>query len=119
MKKGNKVFLYLDKSRNNPELVNKLGGTSYDRIRGEIIKMYDAKGQMSAIEIEKFFAVHPGSEAFAKMYTLSPNYKRAVMKTIGGEHQLIVEEMWENKGPGDLEYMEVIPNSVDFLLGDD
>lgn len=119
MKKGDKVFLYLNKSRNAPELEHKLGGLSYDRTRGKILKMYGAKRHLSAIDIEKFFAVQPGTSAFAKLYASSPNQKRAIMEALDGEHHLILEDMWVDGGPGDFGYVEVIPNSVDFLLGDD
>lgn len=119
MKKGDKVFLYLDKSRSSSKIEKKLGGVSYDRTRGTILKMYGAKRQLSAIDIEKFFAVQPGSSAFSKIYASSPNQKRAVMETKDGEHHLLMENMWEDNGPGDFGYVEIIPNSVDFLLGDD
>jgi len=64
------------------------------------------------------FDVSPGSAKFNNFYNSPHRKKRAVMKTRDGVCYLFMESMWTKKTFGDSRYVEVVPNSVDFLFDD-
>jgi hypothetical protein len=116
---GNRVYYYINKALKDPILARKSGGISYHRLTGKIIRIFPPGKQLSANEIEELFNIMPGDPKFRKFYATRTNQKRAVMQTIEGVCYLFLETMWTTNTFGDDRYVEVVPNSVDFLFGED
>jgi hypothetical protein len=119
-KVGAKVFYFVDQAIAKPELRRKKGSQLYDRFMCKIVRTYHPEQSLSAIDIEKHFGVSPGTEKFNEFY-IGGNKRQ--MKTIiqsqkTGECFFIEERWWDNI-MGDTRYLEIIPNSVAFILGDD
>jgi len=118
MQVGNRVFFYINKALKDPRLARKSGGLSYHRISGKIIKVYEEGQRLAAVDIENMFAVSPGSTKFNNFYNSSHKTRRAVMETSSGVCYFFTERMWTKKTHGDDRYVEIVPNSVDFLFDD-
>jgi len=118
MRVGNRVFFFINKALKNRTLLHKTGSISYHRIIGKIIKVYEPGKRLAAKDIERMFEVSPGSSKFNYFYNSPHRKKRAVMETKEGVCYLFMESMWTKKTHGDDRYVEVVPNSIDFLLGD-
>jgi len=116
MQVGNRVFFYIDKALKDRRFYRNSGGKAYHRITGKIIKTFKEGQRLTAIDIEHMFDVSPGCQKFNNFYNSPHKTKRAVMETREGVCYLFTEIMWTKKTLGDARYVEIVPNSVAFLL---
>jgi len=119
MKEGSRVFYFINKALKDPTLSCKYGGKSYKRISGRVIKIFKKGKRLTAIDIEKMFGALVGSDEFKKLYSSRTSEIRAVMETREGDRHILLESMWTNNTFGDDRYVEIVPNNIDFLYGDD
>jgi len=115
---GNRVFYFVNKALTDSSLRRRPGAKVYNRLTAKVVRIFQPEHRLSAIDIEKMFGVGPGHPRFNSFYIGMSRELRAVIQTKAGECFMIRERIWDN-GPGDDEYIEIVPNSIDFLYGDD
>jgi len=118
MEIGNRLYFYVNKALKDPKPIQN-NVVDYHRITGRVIKIYEKGKRLTADDIETMFDVLAGTSKFKHFYTSRTDTKRAVMQTQKGVCYLFMESMWTKKTIGNDRYVEIVSNSIDFILGDD
>ena len=120
LKVGDRVYFYKGVFDKSYRVLPSLKVKSYDRIIGRIVRILQPEQRLSASDISNWCGIQPTDSNFNDLYKrgLDTKWLKALMVDNSGNYYLHYEFLWKKNSHGDPGYIEKIPNSLDFIIGD-